>query len=50
MTSHYVITECVTSAGVSVMGFASQPRQLPFAPASDGASPVCDNRATGECN
>ena len=50
MMSRYVITERATSARVSVMRFASRPRQLPFAPASDGAGPVRDNHATGECN
>ena len=50
MTSHYVITERATSARVSVARFASQPQQLPFVSASDGAGPVCDNRATGERN
>ena len=50
MTSRYIIMERVTSARVSVMRFASQPRQPPFASASDDAGPVCDNRARGEHN
>ena len=50
MMSCYVIMERATSAGVSVMQFASWPRQLPFASTSDGAGPVHDNCATGERN
>ena len=50
MMSRYVIMERATPAGVSVMQFASQPQQPLFAPASDGAGPVRDNRATGEHN
>ena len=34
MMSCYINTERVTSAGVSVMQFASRPRQLPFASAA----------------
>ena len=48
--SHYVITERATSAGVSVMRFASWPRQPLFAPASDGAGPVHDNCTMGKRN
>ena len=40
MTSCYVITECVTSAGVLVTRFVPWPRQPPFTSASDGAGPV----------
>ena len=50
MTSRYVIKERVTSAGVSVMQFASWPWQLPFASANDGAGPVRYNRITGRRN
>ena len=48
--SHYINTERATSAGVSVMQFASRPRQPPFASASDGAGPVRYNCVTGERN
>ena len=50
MMSHYVNTEGATSARVSVTQFVSQPRQLLFASASDGAGPMHYNRITGECN
>ena len=50
MTSHYVNTERATSAGVSVMQFASRPRQPSFASASDSAGPVRYNRVMGERN
>ena len=49
MTSRYVNTERMTSAGVSVTRFASRSRQLPFASASDGAGPVRYNRVTSVC-
>ena len=50
MTSRYVNTERATSARISVMRFASQPRQPPFASASNSAGPVCYNRVMGERN
>ena len=43
MTSHYVNTARVTSAGVSVMHFMSRPQQPSFAYASDGAGPAHQN-------
>ena len=50
MMSRYVNTERVTSAGVSVMRFASWPWQPPFVSASDGAGPVHYNCVTGKHN
>ena len=50
MMSRYVITARATSAGASVMRFASRPRQPSFAYANDGAGPVRNNHVTDERN
>ena len=50
MTSHYVITAHATSAGALVMRFTSRSKQLPFAYANDGASPMCNSHVTDERN
>ena len=50
MTSHYIITARVTSAGALVTRFTSRPQQLSFAYASDGAGPVRKTHVTDERN
>ena len=50
MTSCYINMVRATSAGVSVMRFASLPQQPLFSSAGDGASPERYNRITGERN
>ena len=50
MTSHYVITARVTSAGASVTHFTSWPQQPSFAYANDGAGPMHNNHITDERN